>query len=56
MDRCSVRLLCCGQLAVGAQLLCVFSGEPCLLDRGGLSSLRAAKRRRSICWEFHVAT
>ena len=30
----------------------VFSGGPCLLDRGGLSSLRAVKRRRS-SWEFH---
>ena len=27
----------------------VFSGGPCLLDRGGLSSLRAVKRRRSSC-------
>ena len=34
----------------------VFSGGPCLLDRGGLSSLRAVERRRSSCWEFHVTT
>ena len=34
----------------------VFSGGPCLLDRGGLSSLRAVKRKRSSCWEFHVTT
>ena len=33
----------------------VFSGGPCLLDSGGLSSLCAVKRRRS-SWEFHVAT
>ena len=26
----------------------VFSGGPCLLDRGGLSSLRAVKRRRQL--------
>ena len=29
---------------------------PCLLDRGGLSSVGAVKRRRSSCWEFLVAT
>ena len=33
----------------------VFSGGPCLLDCGGLASLRAVKRRRS-SWDFHVAT
>ena len=53
--RCSIRCLCGGQLAVDAQLGVVFSGGPCLLDRGGLPSLRAVKRRRSR-WEFRVAS
>ena len=39
--------LCCGV---------VFSGGFCLLDSGGLSSLRAVKRRRRrSSWKFHVA-
>ena len=46
--RCLIPCLCGGQLAWAPSCGVVFSGGPCLLDSGGLSSLRAVKRKKAV--------